>query len=247
MSAIKVHNLRKQFVDFVAVDDVSFEIPFGQITALLGANGAGKSTTLNMIAGIMIPTSGSIEIGGLDLMKHNKEIKNKLGYLTSEMALYATLSVKENLELFAQLKGLSKSKTQGRIDELCHLFKLDTFINKHFKELSSGQKQRALIANSILHDPEILIFDEVTASLDIMAAKSIMDYLKSEKARGKAVIFATHILSEVEYISDRILMVKKGRLVEETTYPDLIKNTGATTLTEAFFSALKDEPKNEAA
>lgn len=240
MPAIKVSNLHKTFIDYRAVEDVSFEVPFGKITALLGSNGAGKSTILNMIAGIMIPTSGDIKISGLNFGNHYKEIKNKVGYLTSDMCLYNSLTVEENLKLFGDLKGFSKNRINHRIKELIEGLELHEFIDKHFSELSSGQKQRALISTSILHDPEILIFDEVTASLDIVISKSIMDFLKKEKEKGKAVLFSTHILSEVEYISDRILMIKKGCLVSETTYNDLLVQTGALTLTEAFFEVLKD-------
>lgn len=243
MIAIKAQNLKKQFADHVAVNDISFEVPYGKITALLGANGAGKSTSLNMIAGIMLPSSGKIEIAGLNYDNHYKTIKNKLGYLTCDMSLYETFSVFESLKFLGELKGYSQTKILDRINELCEVFHLHEILDKYYSELSSGQKQRSLISASIFHDPEILIFDEVTASLDLVISKSIMDFLKKEKERGKAVLFSTHILSEVEYISDRILMIKKGCLVSETTYHDLITSTGANNLTDAFYQALKDDPK----
>lgn len=243
MTAIKVQNLKKLFSDHIAVNDVSFEVPYGKITALLGANGAGKSTSLNMIAGIMLPSSGKIEIGGLNYENHYKEIKKKLGYLTSDMALYESFSVFESLKFLGELKGYTPSKILDRANQLCEVFNLHEIMDKYYSELSSGQKQRSLISASIFHDPEILIFDEVTASLDLVISKSIMDFLKAEKERGKAVLFSTHILSEVEYISDRILMIKKGSLVSETTYQELISSTGAKNLTDAFYQVLKNEPK----
>ena len=241
MTAIKVTNLRKCFLDEVAVNDISFAVPYGEITALLGSNGAGKSTTLNIIAGIMLPTSGSVEIAGLTFDNSYKKIKNKLGYLTSDMAMYESFSVYESLKILAELKNYNKAKTQNRIEELAHEFELDEIMDKHYSELSSGQKQRALISVSVLHDPEILIFDEVTASLDILVSKRIMDYLIKEKKRGKAILFSTHILSEVEYLSDRILMIEKGRLVRETNYEELMRETEADNLTEAFYEVLQEE------
>jgi len=241
MPAIKITNVHKKFHDTVAVEDVSLEVPFGEVTALLGSNGAGKSTILNMIAGILLPTSGSIEFSGKNFENNYKELKANIGYLTCDMALYETFSVYETLKLLADLKGFNKKQTKNRIEELVEQFSLHQILDKHYSELSSGQKQRSLISASIIHDPQILIFDEVTASLDLVISKSIMDFLKRERERGKAIIFSTHILSEVEYLSDRILMIEKGKLVKETNYQDLITNTGAKNLTDAFYKALIEE------
>lgn len=240
MSAIKVKNLYKKFQDNVAVNDISFEIPYGEITALLGSNGAGKSTTLNMIAGILIPTSGLIEFSGKNYENHYKEVKSKIGYLTCDMALYETFSVYETLKILGEMKGYSRKKINDRIEQLTETFSLKDILDKHFSELSSGQKQRSLIATTLIHDPEILIFDEVTASLDLIISKDIMDFLIAEKQKGKAIIFSTHILSEVEYISDRILMIEKGKLVKETNCKDLVAENNSNNVTEAFYQALKE-------
>lgn len=236
--AIEVINLSKTFLGVKAIDNISFEIPYGKIIALLGSNGAGKSTTLNIVTGIMNPTAGKVLIDGLDYEKSYKQIKRKMGFLTCDMALYESLSVLECLELFGGLKGLSNSVIKSRIEELDQQFELAPFIDKHFGELSSGQKKRSLIACSVLHDPQILIFDEVTASLDVVIAKQVMDFLINEKKKGKAIIFATHILSEVEYISDHILMIEEGKLIKSTTYPQLVAETGANNLTDAFYQAI---------
>ena len=244
MNAITVKHLNKIFIDEVAVNDVSFEVPFGQITALLGPNGAGKSTALNMIAGILIPTSGQIEIAGLGYRQHYRQIKAKMGHLTSDMSLYESFSLLENLQLIGNLRNYSGKRYKQRLEQLCHMFELGPILEKRFDELSSGQKQRALIAASIFHDPDILIFDEVTASLDVIMSKDIMDFLKSEKERGKAILFSTHILSEVEYISDRILFIEKGHIIKETTYRTLMQENGGNNITEAFYNQLK---KNKAA
>lgn len=242
-NAIEITKLIKRFRDKTAVDEISFEIPYGEVTALLGSNGAGKSTTLNMMAGILTPTSGEIKFGDRTFHTHYKEIKSELGYLTCDMALYESFSILETLKILGDLKGYNKLKTKQRIEELVDQFSLAEILNKRYSELSSGQKQRSLISASIIHDPSILIFDEVTASLDLVISKEIMDFLIGEKDKGKAIIFSTHILSEVEYISDRILMIEGGKLVKETTYQDLILESGADNLTDAFYQALVEEKK----
>ncbi len=241
MSAISVKNLTKKYKDIIAVNDISFEIPHGEITALLGANGAGKSTTLNIIAGILDPTEGEVTFSDMSYKKNYKEIKSKIGYLTSDMSFYKDFSIYENLMILSNLRGFNKQNAKRKIDELSQYLNFKEILSKKFSEISSGQKQRALIASSILHDPEILIFDEVTASLDIVISKSIMDFLICEKKKGKAIIFATHILSEVEYISDRVLMLERGILVRDTTFQQLINESKSTTMTEAFCNIFTGE------
>ncbi len=238
-TAIKINNLTKTYQEIPAVKNLSFEIKFGAITALLGSNGAGKSTTLDMMAGILKPTSGTIEINGLHYQDHEREIKKNLAYLTSHMNLYDKLTVEESLKFLGGLKGLTNKDLKVRIEELSALFSLSTILKKTFSSLSSGQKQRSLVAASIIHDPQILIFDEVTASLDLVVAKEIMDFLKQEKERGKAIIFSTHIPSEVEYLSDRILLLERGQLVKDTSYQEFMSKTQATNLTDAFYDVLK--------
>lgn len=239
MSAIKLINVSKHFKDKIAVDNISFKVPYGKVTALLGSNGAGKSTTLNMISGLLDPTSGSIEICGLSYQSHYKQIKSKLGYLTAEMSLYEALSPRDNLELLANFKNMTSNEYQQRLQELVLRFDMETFLDAPFSSLSSGQKQRALIAAATIHDPEIIIFDEVTASLDILNSKEIMDFVIEQKNKGKAVIFSTHILSEVEYISDNIIIIEKGKIVNRTDYRKLMQDHNAVNITDAFYQELK--------
>ena len=245
MSAIKVRSLSKVFKEKTAVNQLSFDIPYGEVTALLGSNGAGKSTKLNMIAGFLSPTSGEIDFEGRTYDKNDREIKLDLGYLTCDMALYDQFTIRENLEFLGELKGFDKKRNNQRIDELVEHFSLHEIISMKYGELSSGQKQRSLISASVIHDPKILIFDEVTASLDLLISKGIMDFLKSEKEKGKAIIFSTHILSEVEYLSDRILLIEKGSLLKKTTYSELIKDYKAQNLTEAFYKVLQEVSQNK--
>ncbi|MEI8347035.1 MAG: ABC transporter ATP-binding protein, partial [Pseudomonadota bacterium] len=238
--AIEIVELTKKFPGKLAVDHLNLEIPYGQITALLGSNGAGKTTTLNMIVGFLRPDSGIVRIGGKDNFTNLIEAKRKIGYLGTEMALYEKFSVKECWEFFAKLRGLDRVALQERIKKWVDYFEMGDFLDKKFHELSSGQKQKSLIVSSILHDPEILIFDEVTASLDVLTCRLIMNFLKEEKSRGKAVLFSTHILSEVEYLSDQVAILHEGKLRDVTTSANLLQKHNVTNLTDAFYFAVKD-------
>jgi sodium transport system ATP-binding protein len=153
--------------------------------------------------------------------------------------LYDSFSIYETCHVLGELKGYQSSFIESRISELTKYFGINELLQHHYNELSSGQKQRALICASVFHDPQILIFDEVTASLDIVNAKNIMDFLKSEKDKGKAILFSTHILSEVEYLSDRILVIEKGQMMQETNYRELMSSTQKNNITDAFYHVLK--------
>lgn len=242
-NAIEIKNLTKKFPGKVAVDNLSLEVPYGQITALLGSNGAGKSTTLNMIVGFLRPTSGEVLVSEMNTYTHLDQIKCRIGYLGTEMSLYEKLSVKESWEYFAKLRGLNLATCQKTVEKLVNYFEIGDFVHKKFPDLSSGQKQKALIVAAILHDPEILIFDEVTASLDVLTCRMIMNFLKEERARGKAILFSTHILSEVEYLSDRVAIIHDGKLRDMTTSKKLLEKHQVSNLTDAMYFAVKDYQK----
>lgn len=249
MSALELKDITKSFLNTEAVKDISFTINYGEVLALLGSNGAGKTTTLNMIAGFLLPSSGDILIDGkLNHRQHNREIKNKIGYLTNNMRLYEKFSIRECLEFLGKLRGIDKSVVKNRIEELEALFDLNSYIDKKFQELSSGQKQRSLISATLLHDPDILILDEITANLDVPTARLIMDFLKEEKQKGKAILFSTHILSEAEYLSDKMAIIHDGRIMDQCSASDFMQKHGANNLTDAFCEAvLKYKNEDEAA
>lgn len=237
--SISLINVSKNFRGKKALEEVSFEVEAGEIMALLGSNGAGKTTTLNLITGFLAPSSGKIEIHGLDHSSSHTTIKAQIGYLTSGMALYEKFSLKEVLHYFGGLHQMKKNVIDNRIEEMAEWLDFTEVINKRFPNMSSGQKQKALISTCLLHDPDILIFDEVTASLDVMAARSIMDFLIHQKTLGKTVLFSTHILSEAEYISDRMAILHDGKLLEVTTGKELMDKHGVTSLTDAFYQTFE--------
>ena len=245
MAAIVMNSVSKSFEDLKAVDQLSLSVGFGEIYALLGTNGAGKTTSLNMISGLLLPDKGEVLIDSNPYDGMSKVIRNKIGYLTSEMGLYENLSVRESLYFFGNVRGMSREQVDLRIEELEPFLKVKSFVDKRFPKLSSGQKQRSLVAMTFLHDPKILFLDEITASIDIVSSRMIMDFLKREKERGKAILFSSHILSEAEYIADRIGIIAEGKLLTEGTSSELCQRYDSDNLSDAFFSAVKESVNEE--
>lgn len=240
MKALELINVSKSFFDELAVDQVSFTLDYGEILALLGPNGAGKTTTLNMIAGFLAPSSGLIRIhGGWSHQEHYRKIKNHIGLLTSDMKLYEKFTVRECLEFIGEIRNISTHQLELKIEELYHMFEMEDYMEKRFNELSSGQRQRSLIATTLVHDPQILILDEITSNLDVPTGRLIMDFLKKQKSLGKAVLFSTHILTEAEYLSDKIAIIHDGKIMEKTSSEKFMKKHNARNLTDAFCEAIR--------
>lgn len=236
----------KKYGDEEALKGVSFHVREGEIVSLLGCNGAGKTTALNILTGFLAPDEGRVLINGKDLSKNVNKLRKNMGYLTSDMALYERFSVLESIEFVGEIRGLSRDFIKKRMSYFWEMFDIGKFEKSKFHELSSGQKQRALITATVLHDPEIMIFDEITASLDVLTCKCIMDYLKEEKSRDKSILFSTHILSEAEYLSDRIIILDEGKIIEENSADQMKDRHNVTSLFEAFFKTV-DENKNKGA
>ncbi len=209
---IEVNGLRKEYGDFVAVDNLSFSVGKGQIFGIVGPNGAGKSTTLKMLSSLVRPSAGSIYMKGLDVSKDAVEIKSFLGFLPEESPLYEGMSVEDYLLFFSELYCIPKDRAKKRIREL--LFDLSLNADgKKIGDLSKGMKRKVAIARSLINDPEILIYDEPASGLDPMTSRYITDYVRSLKNSGKTIIFSAHNLFQVESLCDRILILKAGKLV----------------------------------
>ena len=227
-------NLSKQFGEVKAVDHVSLHVGAGEIVGLLGPNGAGKTTILRMVAGILTPDEGRVEIGGLDIRAQPLEAKQRIGFLSGDTQMYRRLSTREALEYFGRLYGMEERRLARRIDEVTRQLEMSSFVERPSGGLSSGQKQRANIARAFLHEPDLLILDEPTAALDVVSGQFIVESIQREKAAGRAVLFSTHIMSEAEYLCDRIVLLHEGRIVDEGTLSELIRRAGARNLTDAF-------------
>ncbi|HYK38486.1 MAG TPA: ATP-binding cassette domain-containing protein, partial [Candidatus Eremiobacteraceae bacterium] len=204
---IESRGLSKHFLDkkrgkVHAVDNVSFTAKPGQIYGLLGANGAGKTTTLRMLATILEPTEGSAVVQGFDVVNSPEKVRANVGFLSGGTALYPRLTAQEMVEYFGRLNGLDESTLKSRVDVLFDRLDMNEFRDRRCDKLSTGMKQKTSIARTLVHDPPVMIFDEPTSGLDVMAARSIIAFIKECRDKGKTVIFSTHIMTEVEKLCD---------------------------------------------
>jgi ABC-2 type transport system ATP-binding protein len=231
---IEVERLTKHYGSFVALDDVTFSVPKGEILAFLGPNGAGKSTTMKILTGYISPNAGRATIGGLDVVAHSVQIRRRIGYLPETTPLYYDMQVDEFLRFVARLRGLSRSERGGRLGwvaEICHL---EGFWKKPIGVLSRGQKQRVGFAQAILHDPDVLILDEPTAGLDPNQILDVRGLIR-QFAESKTIILSTHILQEVEALCDHVIVIHEGRIVADDRRDVLSERHGGL---EAAFHAL---------
>ena len=213
---IAVENLTKSYGTQKAVDTISFQVHTGEILGFLGPNGAGKTTTMKILTCFMAPTEGDIKVGDLSIHDHQDEIKTKIGYLPENNPLYYDMPVLEYLSFTAALQGIPKNNIQNRIGEMVVVCGLNDEKHKKIGEFSKGYRQRVGLAQAMIHNPEILIFDEPTTGLDPNQIIEIRKLIR-ELGREKTVILSTHILPEVEAICDRILIINKGKIVADGT------------------------------
>ena len=245
---IKVSHLRKEFElsrqqkkelnttadKALAVDDLSFECQPGKVFSLLGPNGAGKTTTLRMLSTILSPTSGSIEIAGVDAVKYPQEARKKIGFLTGSTGLYARLTPIEIIDYFAALYQVPNKERDERKKYLFHLLNMEDFLQKRIGKLSTGMKQKVSICRTMIHDPEVVIFDEQTSGLDVITAENIIKLIRDCKDQGKTVILSSHIMSEVDLLCDDLAIIHKGSLKYQGSMNDFRQHMEATNLTEEF-------------
>ena len=229
---IEAQGLSKFYGPFVAIKDISFAIPQGQIVAFLGPNGAGKSTTMKILTGYLAPSEGHAKIAGLDVRTERLEVAKKLGYLPENGPLYQEMTPMELLDFFAEARGIGKNgELKEHIDRVVEQCALHEVIEKPIDKLSKGYRQRVGLAQALLHDAEVLIMDEPTAGLD---PNQIREFRKNIKELGKTktILLSTHILQEVNAVADRVLFVHEGKLVFDGT-PDELKKDGS--LEEPFY------------
>lgn len=229
--SIAVHNLTKLYGEQKAVDNISFDVKTGEVLGFLGPNGAGKTTTMKIITCYMPPTSGNVEVDGLDNAGHSLEVRKKIGYLPEMNPLYLDMNVVDYLEYSAQLHGLNGNLMQHRLKEMVHTCGLEDVRHKDIGELSKGYRQRVGLAQAMIHDPEVLILDEPTSGLDPNQIVEIRNLIK-QLGRAKTVVLSTHILSEVQATCDRVLIISEGKIVADGTPEHLQQQfQGAESLT----------------
>jgi len=223
---IEARGLSKRFQDkkrgeVRAVDNVSFTCQPGKIYGLLGANGAGKTTTLRMLATILEPTDGTAIVYGYDVVDDPEKVRANVGFLSTATALYPRLTAQELVEYFGRLNGLDETTLKKRVDDIFNRLEMNDFRDRRCDKLSTGMKQKTSIARTLVHDPPVMIFDEPTTGLDVMTARTIINFISDCRERGKAIIFSTHIMSEVERLCDSIGIIHDGKLLAEGTVPEL--------------------------
>lgn len=218
---LEVKNLVKKYGGFSAIKDLSFSIKEGEIVGFLGPNGAGKSTTMNIITGYISSTSGTVKIDGKEILEESMEAKKKIGYLPEIPPLYNEMTVKGYLSFVFDLKKIKLEKDK-HINEICNLVKISNVSNRIIKNLSKGYKQRVGIAQALLGDPELLIFDEPTVGLDPQQIIEIRNLIK-ELGKNHTVILSSHILSEIQATCDRVIIINNGKIVTDEKMED-IKN-----------------------
>lgn len=240
MSAIlQVENLTKEFDGFKAVDKISFTAQAGEVFGLLGPNGAGKTTTIRVIATVLAPTSGTAEVCGFDIVKNPEKVRKNIGVLTTEIGVYDRFTGRENLKYFGELYGLAGQSLNKRIDDLVNLLEMQDFIDRRAGKYSTGMKQKLAIARSVIHDPKVIIFDEPTAGLDVLASQAVLNFMRRAKEQGKCVILSTHRMPDAEKLCDRVAIIHQGKIVVIDTISNILKRAGGADLEEAFLKLVK--------
>jgi len=241
---IETRQLGKRFYDkkrgeIRAVDGVSFRCEPGRIYGLLGANGAGKTTTLRMLATILEPTEGSATVAGFDVATQAEQVRRNVGFLSTATALYGRLTAEEIVRYFGRLHGMDDATISKREDAIFARLEMNEFRDRRCDKLSTGMKQKVSIARTLIHDPSVMIFDEPTLGLDVMAARTIVGFIRECRDQGKTVVFSTHVMSEVEKLCDTIGIIDKGRLLVEGSLEELRSRYRQTDLEEIFVQVVE--------
>jgi len=228
--------------DIRAVDAVSFTCLPGRIYGLLGANGAGKTTTLRLLATLLQPTSGVATVAGLSVTEQPALVRAKVGFLAASTALYGRLTARETIGYFGRLNGLADAEIAVRTQRLADELGMHEFLDRRVEKFSTGMKQKTSIARTLIHDPDVIIFDEPTLGLDVMAARTIVRFVRDCRDRGKTVIYSTHIMSEVEKLCDTVGIIHDGRLLAEGSWAELKTRFGETDMEDIFVKVVGEPP-----
>ena len=239
MEAIKTAGLSKRYQTLTAVDKLDLEIRQGELYSLLGVNGAGKTTAIKMLTCVAGPTAGDAWVSGHSITKEPEQVKRHIGVSPQETAVAPNLTVRENLELICGIYGFSKNKTRQKIRELSGQFNLDTVMQRAAGKLSGGWQRRVSIAMALIGEPDILFLDEPTLGLDVLARRDLWEVIRSLKGQV-TIILTTHYMEEAQALSDRIGIMKSGRLLAVGTAAELCKEAGTTDFETAFISIVKE-------
>ena len=222
--AIEIQDLSKTFGDFHAVDHLTLTVQQGEVFGLLGPNGSGKTTTINMISGLTVPTSGTVKVLGYDVRHNAREVRQILGAVPQETALYEELSAWTNMDFHADLFGIPRREKKQRIDTMLELVQLADRKNSRVGTFSGGMKRRLALGRALLHDPKLVYLDEPTLGVDVQARRVIWDYILKLRSQGKTVLITTNYLEEAQALCDRLAIIDHGNLIAVDT-PEHLKQT----------------------
>jgi sodium transport system ATP-binding protein len=232
---LELKNVSKKFKEIKAVDSLSFSVNEGEIVGLLGENGAGKTTTLRMISTMLKPTGGTIEVNGYDVIENPSKVRGEIGILFGgEVGIYDRLSARENIEYFGRLYGMSQERIDKRIAELAGDLEMTEYMDRKAGKFSRGMKQKVSIARAIIHSPKVMLFDEPSTGLDVSAARVIHEFIFKCKSENKIILLSSHSMAEVEKLCDRVVIIHKGKLVEQGTVEYLKSKYNSSDMEEIF-------------
>ena len=240
MQAIKTMGLVKRYQNITAVDGLNLEIQQGELFALLGVNGAGKTTAIKMLSCLTKPTDGDALVGGYSIARESEQVKHLIGVSPQETAVAPNLSVKENLELICGIYGFSKEETRAKITKISRQFSLDAVLQRKAGKLSGGWQRRVSIAMSLISEPKILFLDEPTLGLDVLARHDLWEVIRALKG-NVTIVLTTHYMEEAQALSDRIGIMKSGKLLAVGTVEELLCKAGTDDFETAFVSIVKGD------
>lgn len=239
-----VKNFRWSGQTTQALKGISFSVPAGEVFGLLGPNGAGKTTSLRIIMGLLRPDSGYAEIGGVRTGPNSAAVRAKIGMVSTNDGVYPWLTVREMLMYFADLYAVPLEDARQRLERLVEHLQLSRFIDQRCCTLSTGQKQRVILARGLMHDPPVMLLDEPTRGLDVVGSQTVFEFIAHLKQLGKAVLLSTHRLDEAERVCDRFGLLHRGQLMYAGTLTEIRQATGQKHLTEMFLSMMRDSEQH---
>jgi sodium transport system ATP-binding protein len=238
---VEVEGLSRKFGDRYAVKELSFTVRPGEVFGLLGPNGAGKTTAIRMLSTVITPHAGTARVNGFDIREQGEQVRASLGVLTTFIGLYERFTARENIEYFARLYEMQEEDIRGRVDYLLDLLDARSFEDQRVVGFSTGMRQKVAIARSVVHDPPVIIFDEPTLGLDVLASRTVRQFIRDAKSRGRTIILSTHDMLMAQKMCDRVAVIHDGELVALASPDEILEHTGAPEMETAFIRLVAPE------
>ena len=238
---LNIQQLGKTYGKRPALRGVTLQAHSGEVFGLLGANGAGKTTLLRLLATLLSPTSGTASVAGYDTVRQSQQVRASVGLVSGGMGLHDRLSGRETLRYFAALHGLSRQRSEERIQTLDQQLELGELLDKRAGGFSTGMRQKIVVARALIHDPPVLLLDEAASGLDVLARRALLDLVLALKTRERLIVYSTHVMSEVQELCDRVAVISGGEVLKVGSVPELVAESGAANLEQAFFKLLSEQ------